>query len=181
MVNGNAAGLREFQAQYGELPALPERLARALDRERDELVRTAQQQLRAQRAEAARTRLEGLKSQDAEVSALEQRQLAGEAVAFTPPDPVFANRCRTGAEPVSVEDLTRVVIEAEIAAGLESEETELRMGLQVDMMNAGRGREALAATPEDLTLRWCELGPKTQDADPLRDRIFKAIDKLLEQ
>ena len=177
----DAADLRAFQTQYDELPSLPERLARALERERDGLIRVAQQQLRAQRAEAARVRLENLKTQDAEVAALEQQQMAGTAVQFTPPDPVFANRCQADAAPLSVEDLTRIVIEAEIAAGLESEETALRMSLQVEMMNAGRGREALQVTPEELLQRWCELGPKNEQADSLRDRIFKAIDKLLEQ
>lgn len=176
----DAAALREFQNQYAEQPALPDRLARALERERDELVSTGQQALRAQRAQAARARLETLKTQDAEISVLEQKQLAGETVEFTAPDPVFSARCQAGSAPVARDDLTRIVIEAEIAAGLDSEETELRMSLQVEMMNAGRGREALEATPEELLQRWCELGPKDEAADPLRERIFKAIDELLE-
>ncbi len=174
-----ATALREFQSQYAELPALPERLARALDRERDGLVRTAEQQLRDQRAAAARARLENLKAQDAEVSALEQRQLAGETVDFEAPDSSFRGRCQPNAEPVATDVLTRLVIEAEIAAELESEESDLRMSLQVEMMNAGRGREALAATPEDLTDRWCELGPKEASADALRERFFAAISVLL--
>ncbi len=171
--------LREFQNQFAELPPLPDRLARALDREQSELVRAAQQVLRDQRAAAAVTRLENLKSQDAEVSALEQLQQAGETVAFTPPDPVFASRCQAGATPVASEALTRLVLEAEIAAGLESAETDLKISLQVEMMNAGRGREALEATPEDLTRRWCELGPKDESADPLRERLFTAITVLI--
>lgn len=175
----DAGTLRAFQNQYAELPDLPERLARGFDRDRDELVRTAQQVLRDQRAAETVARLENLKAQDAEVSVLEQRQLAGETVVFTPPDPAFANRCQPGASPVATEELTRIVIEAEIAAGLESEESEQRMALQVEMMNAGRGREALEATPEDLTRRWCELGPKDESADPLRDRLFAAIATLL--
>ncbi len=174
-----SATLRDFQNAYAELPSLPDRLARALDRDRDELVRTAQQMLRDQQAAETILRLENLKTQDAEVSALEQRQQTGETVTFTPPDPIFANRCRSDATPVDIQALTRIVIEAEIAAGLESEETELRMALQVEMMNAGRGREALEATPEDLTSRWCELGPKDVTADPLRDRLFTAIAVLL--
>jgi hypothetical protein len=55
------------------------------------------------------------------------------------------------------------------------------MSIQVELMNAGRGREALDATPEALTRRWCELGPKASSADPLRDRFFLAIGKLLER
>jgi hypothetical protein len=112
---------------------------------------------------------------------MEQQQLAGETVEFSPPDPVFANRCQPGAAPVSAEDLTRLVIEAEIAAGLESEEAALRMTLQVELMNSGRGQEALNATPEALTRRWCELGPKEASADELRGRFFAAITALLQR
>jgi hypothetical protein len=175
----DAATLREFENRYAEGPALPDRLARGMDRERDELVRSAQQALRDQRAAATVARLENLRAQDAEVSALEQRQQAGESVEFTPPDPIFAARCQPDAAPVDADALTRIVIEAEIAAELESAETDLRMSLQVEMMNAGRGREALEATPEELTRRWCELGPKDAAADPLRDRLFAAITVLL--
>lgn len=173
------AALRDFQARFAELPALPERMARAFERERDELVRTAEQAVREQRMADARARLENLKGQDAEVAALEQRLLAGETLTFTAPDPLFADRCQPDGEPVPTETLTRLVIEAEIAAALDSPETELRMSLQVELMNAGRGREALAATPEALTKRWCELGPKDASADPLRDRFFLAIAELL--
>jgi uncharacterized protein YukE len=172
-------GLRAFQNQFAELPRLPDRLARGLERERDDLIRAAQQVLRDRRAAETITRLENLKAQDAEVSALEQRQRTGETVEFTPPDPIFAARCQPDATPASAEELTRIAIEAEIAADLESVETDLRMSLQVELMNAGRGREALEATPEDLTRRWCELGPKDSTADPLRDRLFIAIAALL--
>jgi hypothetical protein len=177
----DAGALREFQNQYAELPELPDRLARGLERQRDELLRTAQQILRDQRAAEAAARLENLKAQDADVSAMEQRQLAGEAVNFSPPDPVFALRCQPDADPIATDDLTRIVIEAEIAAGLESLEADLRMSLQVELMNAGRGRDALEATPEELTRRWCELGPKDASADPLRERLFTAIKALLDR
>jgi len=177
----DAGDLRTFQRQFNELPAVPDRLARPLERERDELVRAAEQFLRDQRAAETMSRLTNLKSQDEAVSILEQKQLSGETVAFTAPDPVFQGRCTPGAEPVSAEALTRVVIEAEIAAGLESRETDQRMSIQVELMNSGRGREALDATPEALTRRWCELGPKTSDTDLLRDRFFQAIGTLLER
>ncbi len=177
----DASSVRSFQQQFNELPELPQRLSRAFERERDELVRSAQQTLAGQRAAQALARLRGLKEQDEAVSALEQRQLAGESVEFTPPDPLFSGRCAAGADPVSKDDLLRAVIEAEIAAELESEETEIRMSIQVELMNAGRGREALDAGPETLTRRWCELGPKDASAGPLRERFFRAIGTLLER
>ncbi len=176
----DAATLREFQEKFAELPTLPERVIGPLERELRALVETGQQILRDQRSHRHLARLEGLKTQDQAVSALEQRLQAGESVTIEVPDPLFAQRPDTaGDSPVSVENLTRLTIEAEIAADLESAESDLRMQIQVEMMNAGRGRQALDATPEDLAARWCQLGPKNTDADPLRDRFFIALGRLL--
>ena len=177
----DAGTVRAFQQLFNELPPLPQRLSRTFERERDELLRTAQHMLSTQRAARELERLQGLKAQDATVSALEQRQLAGETIEFTPPDPLFDGRCQPGVTPTPADALIRIVIEAEIAAGLESAETDLRMSIQVALMNAGRGREALDASPETLTRRWCELGPKDVTADPLRERFFQAIGRLLER
>jgi len=170
--------LKAFQTAFDELPELPERLRRPIERDYNELVRTARLLFRDRRLAEERQRLLNLKTLDEEVSALEVRQRAGETVAFEPPDPVFRDRCAGDIEPVATEVLTRLVIEAEIAAGLESEEGELRMAIQVELMNAGRGREALEADPEELVTRWCSKGPKDAAADPLRERFFRAIARL---
>lgn len=175
-----ASTLRDFQNRFDSLPSLPERLARPLNRELDEILKAGQQMLTEQRSARDLARLHGLKAQDEAVSALEQRQMTGESVDITPPDPLFAERgAADSAAPVASEVLTRLTIEAEIAAGLDSVESDLRMGIQVEMMNAGRGREALDATPEKLAARWCRLGPKDAGADPLRERFFAAISRLM--
>ncbi len=168
------ATLKDFQTRFDALPSLPERLRRPLVRAFDELMGAGEQVLRDARAAAAVARIDDLERFDAEVSALEQRRLAGEDVAFEAPDALFSGRGETGPA-LDPETLSRLVIEAEIAADLESAETELRMTLQVELMNAGRGREALEADPDDLTRRWCEAGPKDAAADALRPRFFKAI------
>lgn len=172
------ADLRAFQAAFDALPELPERLRRSIERDYDDLLRAARTVFRDRRLAEERARLMNLKTLDEQVSALEARQRAGETVPFEPPDPFFAGRCAGDVEPVPAGELTRLVIEAEIAAGLESEEGELRMAIQVELMNAGRGREALEAAPEALAARWCRTGPKDATADPLRERFFRAIGKL---
>jgi exonuclease SbcC len=172
------ADLRALQTAFDGLPELPERLRRTVERDYDDLVRAARGLFRDRRLAEERQRLMNLKTLDEAVTALEARQRAGETIDFEPPDPVFAGRCAGTTEPAPIEALTRLVIEAEIAAGLESEEGELRMSIQVEMMNAGRGREALEADPEALTARWCSLGPKDAAADPLRERFFRAIARL---
>ena len=178
----DAAALRDVQQRFDDLPALPDRLARPLRRELDELLKAAQQVLRDQHSAQTLSRLEGLKQQDAEVSAIEQRQMAGERLPFSPPDPFFAGRGAVeSSQPLDAETLTRLTIEAEIAAGLESKETDLRMSIQVEMMNAGRGREALEASAEELAGRWCRLGPKNADADALGERFFAALGRLNER
>ena len=172
--------IRDYQAQYEALPSLPDRLQRNLDREFSELMRSAQLALRDARTAAERQRLLDLKQLDAEVSALEQQHLAGATVSFEAPDPLFAERWSGIEAPVPLDDLRRLVIEAEIAAEQESAEADrdLRVAIQVELMNAGRGRQALEAAPDELTARWCRAGPKDQSVEPLRERFFSAIEKL---
>ena len=111
------------------------------------------------RAVAALQRM--IKSLDEQVTELEIRQQAGESIAFEAPDPIFAGRCAGDDATVPSEALTRLVIEAEIAAGLESIEGDLRMAIQVELMNTGRGREVLEADPEALTEGGVRSDPKT--------------------
>ncbi|HEY5645766.1 MAG TPA: DUF349 domain-containing protein, partial [Pseudomonadales bacterium] len=173
-----ASDLRDFQTAFDALPPLPERLRRPVERAYDQLVRAAQQELRNRRLAEERQRLINLKSLDEQVTELEIRQQAGESIAFEAPDPIFAGRCAGDDATVPSEALTRLVIEAEIAAGLESIEGDLRMAIQVELMNTGRGREVLEADPEALTERWCQVGPKDASIAALRERFFRAIGKL---
>lgn len=174
------ASLRDFQKRFDELPRLPDRLFRPLERSFAELMRSARLALKDARSAAERQRLKDLQGQDAAVAALEQRHRAGEAVSFEPPDELFAGRWEQVDDAVPMEALHRLVIETEIAAEIRSPEAdrERRMAIQVELMNAGRSREALTAEPAALTARWCAQGPKDAAVDPLRERFFAAIDQL---
>jgi exonuclease SbcC len=179
----NDASLRDFQHRFDELPRVPERRQRILEREFGELMKTARVTLKAARQVAERQRLLGLESLDRDVSDLERRHLAGESVTFESPDPVFEERWQQVNDAVPLEELRRATIEAEIAAGMESPDAdrERRLAFQVELMNTGRSRDALDADPADLTDRWCRIGPKSDQADELRERFFRAIDKLVER
>lgn len=104
---------------------------------------------------------------DAELSNAEQR---GEP--FEPPDAVFAQRANGTSQPA---EWQRLVIEAEIAADLPSppDEQQLRMALQIELMNAGI---KLHDRPyQDMLKSWCAAGPKDAEADALRERFFNAV------
>jgi len=176
----DAPALRIYQRRFDAIPPLPERLQRSLDREFSELLRSARQALHDARTAAERARLAQLQEMDAQVSELEQRHLDGDSVQFEPPDPLFAERWQLIDSAVPVDLLRRLVVEAEIAAELDSAESdrELRMALQVDLMNTGRGRQALEADPAELVARWCAMGPKCNAMDSLRVRFFAAIERI---
>ena len=82
----------------------------------------------------------------------------------------------------SADEVRRQVIEAEIAADLESDpaDRELRMAIQVDLMNQGRGQQALSADAKDLVNQWLALGAKPPGCEPLLERFQAAIRKLSE-
>jgi hypothetical protein len=145
--------LREFQSRYEALPPLPDRLSQALNRDFRNLVERAEDRLRTE-ARAARLR---------------------ELTARVDAEPLDDNAPDDGAEA-----LRRKVIEAEIAAEIASPDTdrELRMIIQVELMNAGRGAQALAAEPKALVDEWLDLGPKPSSALALRERFNAAISKL---
>ena len=121
---------------------------------------------------AAQAKLKQWAEWDAEVSAAEQ---AGETPAS--PHTWFNDRCQ--GQPVA-EDLTRLTLQAEIAADLPSPESDssARMALQVELMNAGFRNANLSAARDDMLARWCAAGPKSADSAPLRERFFAAMAKL---
>lgn len=78
------------------------------------------------------------------------------------------------------EDGRTLVIEAEIAAEIDSPEDDrqLRLSVQVEKLNVELGRiDRKPADPRDLLIRWCGA---PVNADPqLRDRFFDAVQKLV--
>lgn len=151
----DGAALRRFETDFAQLPALPDRVARALQQRYDALHSQAEKTLREQ---AVAKRAQGLLDElDAEISASTGDSATAE-----------------------FETLQRLTIEAEIAAGVESpaEDRDLRMTIQVELMNAGKGQQALAAKPKDLVNTWLAAGPKTTDHEALQRRFRESIAEL---
>ena len=179
----NEATLRDFQNRYQDLPRMPERMQRSFDREFSELTKTGRVALKAERQAAEQRHLKNLKHLDSDLSGLEQRYLDGEQVSFEPTDPLFESRWQLIDNPVPIEELQRLTIEAEIAAGLDSPAADRarRLEIQVDLMNTGRGKEILDVDGSVLVKHWCTLGPKANQTDELRTRFFAAIDRLADR
>jgi hypothetical protein len=175
------SSLRTYRQRFEALPELPVRLRRGLERSFDELMHSARRALREADLIRQKARLQKLMSMDAQVSELEQRHLQGEQIEFEPPDPLFAQRWQTLGDEDPGDALARLVIEAEIAAELDSgpEDRDLRLAIQVELMNSGRGRDGLSTDPDELAARWCAIGPKPAAADRLRERLLAAMEKLL--
>jgi hypothetical protein len=175
--------LRDFQNRYQSLPRIPERMQRSFDREFSELTKSGRVALKAEQQAAEQLRLQNLKHLDSDLSGLEQRHSDGEQVSFEATDPLFENRWQLVDNPVPIEELQRLTIEAEIAAGLDSPapDRERRLEIQVDLMNTGRGKEILQVDGAALVKHWCTLGPKANQADELRARFFAAIDRLADR
>lgn len=150
------ASLRALQQAFADLPALPERIQRPLTQRFEDLQRSAEQQLQRQGKAKRVLELEQRLQQDAETGA--DGAQAGE------------------------DEIRRQVIEAEIAADLESDpaDRDLRMAIQVDLMNQGRGQQALSADAKDLVEQWLALGAKPPGSEPLLERFQVAIRKLSE-
>ena len=88
-------------------------------------------------------------------------------------------RPRIDGEP-NDEDVRTLVIEAEIAAEIESPDADrqLRLSVQVERLNFELGRiDRKPADPKDLLARWC--GAPVSDDEALRGRFFDAVEKLV--
>lgn len=92
---------------------------------------------------------------------------------FEPPHAVFAQRAAGKAKP---EDWLALTLEAEIAAGIASPDTDrnARMALQVRLMNEGR-RDLSHEDWKALRSRWCAGGPKDAQGEQTRSRFFAAL------
>ena len=146
----------------------------SLDRQIVERIKSAEenyaQRIVKQKAVKAEQAFLAYRDWDIAVSEAEQNAQSLEA-----PHPMFVQRLQGQS---NSEDLTRLTIEAEIAADLSSPETVKgeRMALQIDLMN--RGVRNLDDMPnEEFIARWCGCGPKDAGAAELRERFFHALDK----
>ena len=99
------------------------------------------------------------------------------AESITAPHSLFTPRLKGKADS---EDLHKLTLEAEMAANLSSpaEDQQLRLVLQVELINSGRSNLQLVQN-QDFIDRWCRSGPKSEANDELRERFFNALRRRL--
>ncbi len=188
------ATLREFVGRFHQLGELPRDKADALRRRFEELEQSYRSLLSDAAQHAIYTELDRWKELDATLSELEQRARAGETVeppdvdrfALTLTDAVLQRLNRAaGQTPGSTADdegfRQSMAIEAEIAVGFESPETDQqrRLELQVERLNRGMsGQRDSEEDPLELAIRWCSMPGGDPDINGLRDRFFDALRQL---
>ncbi|MDH3640973.1 MAG: DUF349 domain-containing protein [Gammaproteobacteria bacterium] len=175
--------IREFRKRFAELPTLPERTERGLRNRFDEISRSYRVLLQSQAREAERARLDQLKAWDAQLGDEEARlRGASDSVELALPDPVFKPRLATLANEVPEDALRSLAVRVELLAGIESPESEreLRLQIQVDRLNAGMGQQQTDPDPLELAREWCAAGPKHEGCSELRDRMFTALARIME-
>lgn len=167
--------LRDLQERLSALDALPAGLRQPLAARRSALIEQ-HRALRAQQGEQARRQaLTDLQQQDAAFSQAEIEARA-RGVAPEAAGPPFTLRAARFQEPVPTDALRRLAVQAELIAGLPSpaEDEALRLEVQVARLRGG-----LTGTrderPLSLARAWCEIGPKDDRCDRLRDRFFRAL------
>jgi len=180
--SASEAELRGFLNATADLDRLPPPRRRPLAERRRDLQARYRQLLEAARLQAVREQLGAMARWDTEVSAAES---AGNTTEVAPPEglPAAAAQARaaTSGEPVAAETLRRLTVRAELIAGLDSPAADesLRLELQVERLQAGLSGGGSEESAAALAEAWCRLGPKDAAADPLRERFFRALDKLL--
>jgi hypothetical protein len=185
--------LREFVRRFHQLGELPRAKANVLRRRFEELEQSYRALLRDAAQHAIYAELDRWKSLDATLSELEQRSLAGETVEL-PDIERFALKLTDdvtqrldqlssdapGSAPDDEGRRQSMAIEVEIAAGIESPETDKqrRLELQVERLNRGMTGQRDSEEPLELANRWCSLPGQSPDANALRERFFNALRRL---
>ncbi|MBX3705262.1 MAG: DUF349 domain-containing protein [Pseudomonadales bacterium] len=166
-----AAVLDDFEHTLRELApeAATEAQARTLAerlRDLDRLPPALRQPLAARRAELL----------DRHRNLVRQRAAAGRLARLAELETTDAQAPATAGATVALDTLRRLALRAEQAAGIAPppEDEPLRLEVQVERLRAGLGGNE-DEDPLGLAERWCALGPKTPDAEPLRARFFAAL------
>ena len=153
---------------------LPERRRRPALRRFDELARNYAEVLRSAKHKGVLAKLERLRAWDVEVS-----QAEAEGRQIEAPAPEFADRgSGAGDEDEDCEQVLReLTVAAEIEAGIDSPpaDAQLRLQVQVRILNDSMNRGARPRTPAELVANWCRTGPKSPTCDRLRERFFAAL------
>ena len=93
----------------------------------------------------------------------------------------FSARLASTAPSSSVESLHKLVINAELLAGIASpdEDANLRMAVQVEHLKSGLGkRQQVTQKPTQIAQQWCESAHSKDNISALRERLFAAIDQM---
>ena len=185
--------LRDFNRRFHQLGELPRDKANVLRRRFEELERSYRALLRDAAQHAVYAELDRWNELDATLSELEQRAHSGESVQL-PDLETFALSLTgevktrlnnivsdsTPAEPAEDDRRRSMAIEVEIAAGIESPETDKqrRLELQVERLNRGMTGQRDSEDPLELAIRWCSLQAQSPDASAFRERFFSALRRL---
>ena len=175
--------LADYTRQAEALDELPREVERRLQRalsdfEREVALaaarRRVQQELkRIERLEALDAQLAGLEGEGADAAAWQAD--AGELAA------AFGSRSEGQAEADEIA-VKRLVVEAEVAAEMESPEADkaLRMEVQMQRLRSGLGaRYQDRADSAELLERWCTSAVAADAA--LRERFFKAVRRIVQR
>lgn len=172
--------LRQYRHRFKALEKLPAHLQRVVDQQFSKIEATYQKRLRTHDANKATQWINLMEQFDHTVSQQEADHRAGGTIDFAAPDTLFATRWDSVNDAIPAQDLTRLTVEAELAAGLESTQADknLRLAIQVDAFNSAKGAAVTSRDGQALLEQWCRTGPKDPTIDELRKRFFRAIKTL---
>lgn len=177
--------LRAFRQETHDVDRLPQARRRPLAERRSRLEAAYRALLDEQRRVGRRERLLELARWDEAMTAAEAARKAGHD-ADVPETPDGAGklleaRLASARQDVPRDAARRLVVKAELAAGLDSpaEDEPLRLEVQVERLQAGLSGGRDDEGPGALAEAWCRLGPKDDGLAPLRDRLFAAATALL--
>jgi len=169
------AQARALRDRARALDSLPPPLRQPLAARRSDLLGRHQLLLRDQARFVRRARLTELQDLDAAFSQAEAGHRNG-GPAPDAPERCFAGRLDRQADPVPLDQLRRLTLRAEQAAGIAppAEDESLRLEVQVQRLRDGLAG-AEDESPLQLAERWCGMGPKDDGVDALRTRFFAAL------
>ncbi|MDA1076080.1 MAG: DUF349 domain-containing protein [Proteobacteria bacterium] len=176
--------LADIRSQIRGLTSLPERQRQTLEKALADLEAHYQRCKRTAEAALQRNRLMAIKQWDHRLSEAELKGvepaadlLAGAA------DEAYLTRVFDKREGHNGDlDLAcrTLAVNAELLADLPSptEDRELRLVLQVEQLKAYVGQKTNSDGFDDLLTQWCAIGAKDPSIEPLRERMFTALEKL---
>ena len=177
--------LAEYRRRAESFDRLPRDIDRHLHRALSDLEREATSRRDRQPIIEQLERVDRIEALDAELAGIER---AGAATADWEERAgdlreVFASRIETDAAGADQDALRRVAVEAEVAAGAQSPESDqaLRLEVQMARLQGGIGvRERAVIDVEGLLTQWCANAGGLDEASELRKRFFGAVRRVVD-